>query len=318
MGANFTTYCYDLYRSTFDKHGMKGKTIWIVGASSGIGEYLAYELVKSGAKCIILSARRVEKLQRVKRECEAIKTLSSSECAIILEPLDIMTFVRNPDCAESFMDALMDNELLSDIDIVVINAARTQTGSALQNTQPLLLHLQQLNVFAPIALSQAMCKYWIHKINDGKMKRKDKKLHQIAITSSFTALHGLPKRSAYGMSKAAISKYMQAMRLELFNDNIDINIVYPAHVALTEDSLQSLTKALDGKEVNRHKAREKKKWFDNDLGLERCASLYTTVLQYSIWESWIASFPELLFCYLALILKKPLLKMLFLNKKHSE
>lgn len=50
---------------------MKGKVVFITGASSGIGEYIAYALAKHGVK-LVLTARRKDELERVKRSCIGI------------------------------------------------------------------------------------------------------------------------------------------------------------------------------------------------------------------------------------------------------
>jgi NADP-dependent 3-hydroxy acid dehydrogenase YdfG len=47
---------------------LKNQVVWITGASSGIGEALAYALSAQGAK-LILSSRRAAELERVKSNC---------------------------------------------------------------------------------------------------------------------------------------------------------------------------------------------------------------------------------------------------------
>ncbi|KAJ8962976.1 hypothetical protein NQ314_005693 [Rhamnusium bicolor] len=63
----------DLELLFYEKFGksprrLKGKVVFITGASSGIGEYTAYALAKFGVK-LVLTARRNDELQRVKRQC---------------------------------------------------------------------------------------------------------------------------------------------------------------------------------------------------------------------------------------------------------
>ncbi len=45
------------------------KVVWITGASSGIGEELAYQLNEMGAR-LVLSSRRKSELERVAAKCK--------------------------------------------------------------------------------------------------------------------------------------------------------------------------------------------------------------------------------------------------------
>ena len=64
--------------------GNNKKVIWLTGASSGIGEALAYELSLKGHK-LILSARNKKQLQLVKENCKFPDSVT-------ILPLDLSKF----------------------------------------------------------------------------------------------------------------------------------------------------------------------------------------------------------------------------------
>eukprot|EP00397_Hematodinium_sp_SG-2012_P045001 GEMP01050400.1.p1 GENE.GEMP01050400.1~~GEMP01050400.1.p1 ORF type:complete len:161 (+),score=33.84 GEMP01050400.1:63-545(+) len=66
-----------------NKVSWHGKTIWISGASGGIGEALAIELASAGAR-LILSARREAELERVKVLCCAAGRSDHVVCVLDL------------------------------------------------------------------------------------------------------------------------------------------------------------------------------------------------------------------------------------------
>ncbi len=49
---------------------LRNKVVWITGASSGIGEYLAYALAECGS-ILVLSARRKDELEKVLEQCNS-------------------------------------------------------------------------------------------------------------------------------------------------------------------------------------------------------------------------------------------------------
>ncbi|KAG1925109.1 hydroxysteroid 11-beta-dehydrogenase 1-like protein isoform X1 [Pimephales promelas] len=57
-----------MWRDTFDPDSVRGARVLITGASSGIGEQMAYHYAKFGAQ-IIITARRLEALKKVAQKC---------------------------------------------------------------------------------------------------------------------------------------------------------------------------------------------------------------------------------------------------------
>ena len=70
VAAMMALYALVAYvRRKLAKADYRGQVVWVTGASSGIGEHLAYEFNKKGAH-VVLTARNVKELQRVKASCE--------------------------------------------------------------------------------------------------------------------------------------------------------------------------------------------------------------------------------------------------------
>jgi len=74
---------YAKYWKTFVIPEFNGKTVLITGASSGIGECLSYRMAESGAKKLILAARREAELERVKKQCQKIKPGIDVQCLVL-------------------------------------------------------------------------------------------------------------------------------------------------------------------------------------------------------------------------------------------
>lgn len=63
-----TSMLFSNFNLNYVIDSFKDKVVWITGASSGIGEHIALNLSKYGAK-LVLSARSKDKLYKVKNSC---------------------------------------------------------------------------------------------------------------------------------------------------------------------------------------------------------------------------------------------------------
>ena len=127
LDASLALWLWDgvVLRSTTSS-SLVNQTIWITGASSGIGASVVCELVRVKARHVVLSARRVEKMQQVIDECQSS---SSSPTTFSIVRYDAMDEESTASVVE---DALMSTPDQS-IDILILNSGIYQIKPATDN-----------------------------------------------------------------------------------------------------------------------------------------------------------------------------------------
>lgn len=206
---------------------LAGKVIWITGASSGIGEGLAYELSRQGAK-LILSARRKEELERVKGNCTA-----ATQNFIKVLPLDL----SEPSTLKLSTQAAI--QLFGHIDILINNGGISQRSLTKDTALDVDRRIMEVDYFGSIALTKYLLPHFL----------KRKAGHFVTITSVMGMI-GTPYRSGYAAAKHALHGFFDSLRAELWKDskNIYVTLVCPGWIN-TNLSMTALTG--DGSPQNR-------------------------------------------------------------------
>jgi short-subunit dehydrogenase len=192
----------------------QGRRTWITGASSGIGEALAYAFHQAGAR-LVLSARREEELRRVQAAC-------GGEPAASVLPLDV---TDAPALPEKIRRALA---LFGGIDILVLNAGITQRSLARETEESVYRRLMEINFFASAAIARGVLPSMLAQ-----------KHGHIVVISSVAGKLGVPLRSGYCASKFALHGFFEALRAEEERNGVRVTMVCPGYVR-TPISLSAL------------------------------------------------------------------------------
>lgn len=186
--------------------GIQKKVVWITGASSGIGEALAYEFNRKGA-LVILSARRTEELQRVRENC-----INSEETVRIL-PLDLS---ETEVIQEKVSQAI---SMFGAVDMLVNNGGISQRAYAVDTEMSTVRRVMEVNFFGTIALTKSLLPKMIQQ-----------KSGHIVVISSVVGKFGTKFRSAYAASKHALHGWFGSLRQEVYEHNIDVTVVCPGYI----------------------------------------------------------------------------------------
>ncbi len=189
--------------------------IWITGASSGVGKALAIELSQYGAK-LILSSRNQAALEQTKQSCQA----ANSHLIIPLNLEDTSHFDEKV------------QEVLSHchrIDILINNAGITQRSLVKETELEVDRRIMEVNFFGTVALTKAVLPTLLEQ-REGR----------IIVVSSVVGLFSTPLRSSYSASKHALHGFFNALRAEVHDEGIKVQLVCLGAVN-TNISLNALT-----------------------------------------------------------------------------
>lgn len=183
---------------------LQDKTIWITGASSGIGEEMTKQLANKGAR-LIISARKQVELERVKREIGSDK--------VHIQVLD----VAKHDEIQGITNEL--TAKFGSIDILINNAGISQRSLVRDTNIDVDRRIMDVNFLGCVALSKAVLPQMI----------KRRSGHHVVI-SSVAGKIGTKLRSTYCGSKFALHGFYDALRAEEYENNIKVTIICPGYV----------------------------------------------------------------------------------------
>jgi len=182
-----------------------GKRVWVIGASSGIGEACAKALLLQGAK-VALSSRRAERLNQI--------ALTAGVDQTLVIPLDVTDDAQLQDGYKTIVGAWGGIDLLLFVSgmYVPLRADNFDIKVAEKTIDANLLGPMRA---VALVVPEMLKAYSGH----------------IAIVGSVAGYSGLPKALAYGPSKAAIINFCENLYYDLLPTGVSVHMISPGFVA---------------------------------------------------------------------------------------
>ncbi|OSZ71831.1 short-chain dehydrogenase [Sphingomonas sp. IBVSS1] len=182
---------------------LNGTTIWITGASSGIGKGLALALAQRGAR-LVLSGRNQAALDAVAAECPGS----------IVEAFEVTDLDALPAIVTRVEAAT------GGIDWLVNNAGISQRSLGLDTDFQVYRTLMEVDFFAPLRLTQLVLPAMVQR-GQGR----------IINNASVAGKVGSPLRTGYCAAKHALVGWSDALRAEIAQYGVQVHVLTPGFVA---------------------------------------------------------------------------------------
>jgi short-subunit dehydrogenase len=184
----------------------EGRCVWLTGASSGIGESLALEMARRGAR-VALTARRAEVLELLAAR------IKESGGAAWSFPGDVTNLDQMKEVVRHIEAAV------GPIDLAIPNAGTHVFTKPEEFNSQQYLDLMNINYGGMLRCIEAVI--------PGMLQRRK---GYIAPVASLAGTRGLPRAAAYGASKAAMNHFLESIRFHLIRHGIAITVINPGFV----------------------------------------------------------------------------------------
>jgi uncharacterized protein len=178
---------------------LNGKTVVVTGASSGIGEAVALEMARRGAR-LFLAARRADALESVAAACRAL----GAACTAV--PTD----VASPEECRRLIQAA------GDVDVLVNNAGFAVFDAIADADPQALVAMMETNYFGAVWCAQAAL--------PGMLARRSGTIVNVA---SITGIMGFARMGGYCATKSAMIGFSEALRDEVLGRGVKVALVCP-------------------------------------------------------------------------------------------
>ncbi len=183
----------------------KGKTAWVTGASSGIGEAVALGLSARGAH-VILSGRRLDAL-------EAVAARAAGETLVL--PFETTDMDALPGVVQRAI------AWRGGVDLLFNNAGITQRSLAVDTDFSVYRRIMEVDYFAPMRLTQLVLPHMVARGSG-----------HLSVVSSVAGKVGVPLRTGYCSAKHAVVGYFDSLRSEIETAyGISVSVITPGSVA---------------------------------------------------------------------------------------
>jgi short-subunit dehydrogenase len=209
---------------------MKSHSIVITGASDGIGKAMAVEFAKQGAK-IGLIARRKELLEQLATE---LRSHGAAEVGV--EAVDVTNFADQRAALGRF------EQRFGGISHLVLNAGIGDRTNPFVDSWDSVKACLDVNLMAAINAAEWM-----------KPRMVERRSGTIAAVSSIAAYRGLPDSGSYSTSKAALTTYLESLRVDIAQYGVRVLTIAPGYIrtALTSKNHGSMPFLMDAGEAGK-------------------------------------------------------------------